>query len=136
MSTVLKKRIVRTVTITGADGRKTKILRGLPHKPNYICILPPGRVLAEKIFEMGIDAEELAKRMRVAVSTVKKLLKYEIPLTEPLAKKIEKVTWMNAEHLLTLENSYHRNLEYAMQHPEIPAFLGEEIINQPKKGYR
>jgi len=33
------------------------------HTPNYINLLPPGRVLAEKMFEMGIDAAELARRM-------------------------------------------------------------------------
>ncbi|MCL2625180.1 MAG: hypothetical protein FWD31_16085 [Planctomycetaceae bacterium] len=107
--------------------------RYLPHTPNYIYLLPPGEVLEEKIFEMGIDAAELAQRMKVPVETVEKLLRYEIPLTESLAKKIEKATWMDAEMMMCHEKNYRAKLAYAMEHPEIPAYLGEEIINQPKR---
>ena len=113
--------------------RPQKKLRGLRGTPNYITLLPPGRVLAEKIFEMGIDAAELARRMEVPIETIEKLLRFEISLTESVAKKIEKVTWMPADVLLQFEKSYRTNLAYAMEHPEIPAYLAGEIINQPKR---
>jgi addiction module HigA family antidote len=112
--------------------KRTIKLRHLPHTPNYIALLPPGRVLAEKMFEMGIDAAELAKRMKVSAKTIEQLLNVEIPLTPILAAKIEKVTMMYADHLLRLETRYREKLVYAMEHPEIPAYLGTEIVNQPK----
>ena len=31
------------------------------------------------------------------------------------------------------EKSYRAKLAYAMEHPEIPAYLGDEIVNQPKR---
>jgi len=111
---------------------KQRKKRGLPHTPNYITILPPGEIIAEKMFEMGIDAAELAKRMKVPVETIEKLLRFEIPLTESVAKKLEKATWMDAELMMQHEKSYRTKLAYAKEHTEIPAYLGEEIINQPK----
>jgi plasmid maintenance system antidote protein VapI len=105
----------------------------LPHTPNYIYLLPPGEVIAEKMFEMGIDAAELAKRMKVSVETIAKLLRFEIPLTRVVAEKLEKATWMSADLMMQHEASYRTKLAYAMEHPEIPAYLEGEIINQPKR---
>ena len=111
---------------------KQRIKRGLPHTPNYIYLMPPGEVLEEKMFEMGINAAELARRMKVPVETVEKLLRVEIPLTASLAQKIEKATWMDAEMMMQHEKSYRTKLAYAMEHPEIPAYLGDEIVNQQR----
>ena len=122
----------RTMSTTLAQPKQKK-KRYLPHTPNYIYLLPPGEVLEEKMFEMGIDAAELARRMDVSVETIEQLLRFEIPLTEDVAQKIEKVTWMNANLMMRHEKSYRTKLAYAMEHPEIPAYLGEEIINQPKQ---
>ena len=102
------------------------------HTPNYITLLPPGEVIEEKMFELGIDAVELARRMEVPVETIEKLLRFEIPLTENLAKKLEQATWMNANLMLRHEKSFRTNLAYAMEHPEIPAYLGDEIVNQQR----
>jgi len=113
--------------------RQQKKKRHFPHTPNYICLLPPGRIIAEKMFEMGIDAAELARRMEVPVETIEQLLRYEIPLTREVAEKIEKATWMNANLMMRHESSYRAKLAYAMEHPEIPAYLGDKIVNQPKK---
>ena len=124
-----------TATLTKPKQRKPKTqeLRIPSHTPNYIGLLPPGRVLAEKMFEMGIDAAELARRMEVPVETVEKLLRFEIPLTQEVADKIQEVTWMNAGLMMRHEASYREKLAFAMEHPEIPAYLGGEIINRPKK---
>ena len=112
---------------------KSQKKRYLPHTPNYITILPPGRIIAEKMFEMGIDASELARRMEVSIETVKQLLCFEIPLTRAVAEKLEKVTWMSADLMMAHEKNSKENLAYAMEHPEIPAYLAGKIINQPKR---
>jgi len=107
------------------------------HTPNYICLLPPGRVLAEKMFEMGIDAAELARRMELPLETIEQLLRFEIPLTQEVADKIQEVTWMNAGLMMRHEADWREAYAFAMEHPEIPAYLGGEIINRPKrKGVR
>ena len=104
------------------------------HTPNYINILPPGDLIEEKISEMGIDTAELARRMEVPIEIVERLIRFEIPLTQALAEKVEKATQMPARNMMRYEKNFRRNLEYAMTYPEIPAYLGTEIINQPKKG--
>jgi len=83
--------------------------------------------------EMGIDVTELAQRMEVSVETVEKLFRIEIPLTESLAQKVEKATLMPAHVMLRFENIYREDVKYAMEHPEIPAYLDGEIVNQPKR---
>lgn len=117
-----------TTTLTKPKQRKK---RYLPDTPNYITILPPGRLIAEKMFDLGLDATTLAQRMRVSVETVNKLVRFEIPLTESLAKKLEKATWMPAHVMLRYETKWREDMKYAMEHPEIPAYLNGEIINQP-----
>ena len=112
---------------------KQRSKRALPHIPNYIYILPPGEIIEEKIFELGIDSVELAQRMNVSVETVEKLIHFEIPLTESLAKKVEKATLMPADVMMRYETGYREDLKYAMEHPEIPAYLGDKIVNQPKR---
>jgi plasmid maintenance system antidote protein VapI len=119
-----------STTLTKPKQRKK---RYLPDTPNYITILPPGLVLEEKMFEMGIDAAELARRMDVSEETIEQLIRFEIPLTRAVAEKIEKATWMSADAMMRHETNSRKNLAYAMEHPEIPAYLGTEIINQPKK---
>ena len=106
------------------------------HTPNYINILPPGRITAEKMSEMGIDVVELATRMEVPVETVEQLLRFEIPLTKAVAEKLEEATQMPADVMMRFEASCREKLAYAMEHPEIPAYFGTEIINQSKRTRR
>ncbi|MDR0329029.1 MAG: hypothetical protein LBI05_12120 [Planctomycetaceae bacterium] len=103
------------------------------HTPNYICVLPPGRIIAEKMFEMGIDAAELAQRMKVPVETIEKLIRFEIPLTESVAKKLEKATWMPVDVMMRFEAGWREDMKFAMEHPEIPAYLAGKIVNKPKR---
>ena len=35
--------------------------------------------------------------------------------------------------MMRFEANCRRDMAFAMEHPEIPAYLGTEIINQPKK---
>ena len=121
------------MNVNGYPKSKQHKKQYLPDTPNYITILPPGRILAEKIFEMGIDSTELARRMEESVETVEKLIRFEIPLTESLAQKIEKATWMPAHVMMRYEIRWREKLAYAMEHPEIPAYLAGKIINKPKR---
>jgi len=89
-------------------------------KPNYITLLPPGKIITEKIFEMGIDAVELAQRCNLSLDTIQKLLNAEIPLTQEIAQEIERVTWMSADGMMRIEESYQRNLLFHKKHPDYP----------------
>ncbi|GHT25010.1 hypothetical protein FACS189419_10000 [Planctomycetales bacterium] len=128
MSTTLTSP-TKTKNVTSKQ-RKHRRLTGVA---NYICILPPGRIIKEKITEMGIDAAELAKRMDISAETIKQIINVEAPLTFEIARKLEAVTLMPAESMMRYEVEYHIDMQYAMIHPEIPAYLGTEIINQPNK---
>jgi len=94
--------------------------KAVPFQPNYVRLLPPGEVIAEKIFEMGIDDAELARRCNLPLDAIQKLLKAETPLTAEIADKIEKITWMNAEGLMRLETRYRKDLVFVQQHPDYP----------------
>ena len=94
--------------------------KAAPFQPNYIRLLPPGEVITEKIFEMGIDAEEFAQRCDLPLDTIRQLLKAEIPLTKEIADRIETVTWMKAEGLTQLETRYRSDLAFLQQHPDFP----------------
>ena len=92
----------------------------VPFQPNYIRLLPPGEVIAEKLFELGIDESEFTRRCELPLETVRQLLKAEIPLTKETADKIEKVTWMNAEGMMRLEARYRNDLTFLQQNPDYP----------------
>ena len=94
--------------------------KAAPFKPNYVRLLPPGEVIAEKIFEMGIDDAELARRCGLPLETVQQLLKAETPLTKEIADKIEKVTWMTADGMMRLETRYRNDLVFIQQNPDYP----------------
>ena len=94
--------------------------KAAPFRPNYVRLLPPGEVIAEKIDEMGIDETELALRCELSLETIQQLLKAEIPLTEEIADKIEKITRMNTEGMMRLETRYRSDLEFVQRHPDYP----------------
>ena len=91
-----------------------------PFRPNYIRLLPPGEVIAEKIGEMDIDEAEFARRCGLPLETIQQLLHADIPLTKDVADKVEKVTLMNADGMMRLESRYRSDLEFTQQHPEYP----------------
>jgi len=96
--------------------------RTYPHTPNYITLLPPGNILSEKLFEMGLDVEGLAVRSGLSVETIQGVLKVEIAVTREIAEKLEKATWIPTDNWLRYEQGYHENLEYARLHPEMPVY--------------
>lgn len=89
-------------------------------KPNYITLLPLGKIIAEKIDEMEIDEAELAQRCNMPLEKILKLLSAELPLTREVAEEIERVTCMQADGMMRIEESYQRNLEFHRKHPDYP----------------
>ena len=65
--------------------------------PDYIVLTPPGKILAEKIYEMGIDASELARRCELPLETVRQVLNAEAAVTKEIAELLEKTTWILPE---------------------------------------
>jgi plasmid maintenance system antidote protein VapI len=93
-----------------------------PHTQDYITLMPPGSVIAEKMQEMGIDSVELALRCDLPEETIRMLINTEISLTAEVAAKIENATWMPASFLLRIEDHYRRDLVLAAEHPELPVY--------------
>lgn len=93
-----------------------------PHSQDYVVLTPPGKVLAEKIHEMGIDANELAKRCEIPLETVQRLLIAETAVTKEIAERLEKVTWIPAKNWIRYEENYQKRLEFVKQHPDYPVF--------------
>ena len=88
------------------------------HTQDYIVLTPPGKVLTEKIHEMGIDALELARRCDFPLETIQQVLNAEVAVTEEMAKTLEKVTWIPARIWLRYEENYRSRLELVKQSPE------------------
>ena len=86
--------------------------------PDYIVLTPPGKVLAEKIHEMGIDVSELARRCELPLETIRQVLDTEIVVTKEIAETLEKATWIPAKNWLRYEENYRKRLELVKQYPE------------------
>ena len=82
-----------------------------PAKRNYIVLMPPGDVLKEKIFEMGLDAAELASRCKLPVETIQGILDTTTEVTQVIAEKLEHVTWIQADSWMRMEENYRQRLE-------------------------
>jgi len=86
--------------------------------PDYIVLTPPGKILAEKIYEMGIDANELARRCGLSLETIQQLLGAEIVVTREIAETLEKATWIPVKNWMRYEDNYRKRLELVKQYPE------------------
>ncbi|MCL2303867.1 MAG: hypothetical protein FWC43_02565 [Planctomycetaceae bacterium] len=86
--------------------------------PDYIVLTPPGKVLAEKIHEMGIDADELAERCELPQEIVQRLLDADVVVTREIAEKLEKATWIPVKNWIRYEENYRNRLELVKQYPE------------------
>jgi len=73
--------------------------------------MPPGDVLKEKIFEMGLDAAELASRCKLSVETIQGILDATVEVTQIIAEKLEHVTWIQADSWMRMEKNYRQRLE-------------------------
>jgi len=89
-----------------------------PYTPDYIVLTPPGKILAEKIHEMGIDVPELARRCQLPPETIQQVLRAEIIVTREIAETLEKATWIPTKNWIRYEENYRNRLEQVKQHPE------------------
>ena len=80
-------------------------------KANYIVLMPPGDVLKEKIFEMGLDAAELASRCKLSVETIQGILDATTEMTPIVAEKLEHVTWIQADSWMRMEKNYRQRMK-------------------------
>ena len=80
-------------------------------KANYIVLMPPGDVLKEKIFEMGLNAPELASRCKLPIEIVQGILDATVEMTQIIAEKLEHVTWIQADSWMRMEENYRKRLK-------------------------
>ena len=82
-------------------------------KTNYVVLMPPGDVLKEKIFEMGLDATEVAARCKLPVETIQGILDATTEMTQIIAEKLEHVTWIQADSWMRMEENYRKRQKLA-----------------------
>ena len=75
---------------------------------NYIVLMPPGDVLKEKIFEMGMDASELAHHCQLPVETIRGILDTSVEMTQMIAEKLEQITRIQADSWMRMEEDYRK----------------------------
>ena len=71
---------------------------------------PPGRDVAEKIEEMGLDANDLAARMGYTPKAINDILQGHCRITPDVAIALEMVTEIPADYLLRSQMSYDEYL--------------------------
>jgi len=80
--------------------------------PNFMnsmelaAAFPPGDFLAEKLKEMGMDANDLASRIGRTPKTVNEILKGKCTLTTEVAVDLECVTGVSADTWLRIQHFY------------------------------
>ena len=75
---------------------------------NYIVLMPPGDVLKEKIFEMGMDASVLAHHCKLPVEIILGILDTSVEMTQVIAEKLEHVTRIQADSWMRMEEDYRK----------------------------
>lgn len=93
------------------------------HCGELAVIFPPGRDLAEKIQEMGMDANDLAARMGYTPKAVNDILQGNVRIVSEVAFLLEMVTNIPSSYWLRRQVSYD---EYLIRE-KVKASLG----NQP-----
>ena len=78
---------------------------------NYIVLMPPGDVLKEKIFEMGMDASELAHHCQLPVETIRGILDTSVEMTQMIAEKLEQITRIQADSWMKMEEYYRKRMK-------------------------
>ena len=62
--------------------RAKKELGQVGAKTNDLVLMPPGNVLREKIFELGLDATELARRCKLPLETMPRPVCVPLPTNQ------------------------------------------------------
>lgn len=80
------------------------------HEVELAVVFPPGRTLAEKLQEMGLDANDLASRMGYTPKAVNDILQGYVRVTPEVAISLEMVTEIPCGFWLRRQNSYDEYL--------------------------
>ncbi len=72
--------------------------------------VPPGSMLEEKIADMGLTVELMAERTELTLLEARQLLEGEMPLTEAIAVRLEKLTGIRQEVWIGWEQTYRDDL--------------------------
>jgi HTH-type transcriptional regulator/antitoxin HigA len=72
--------------------------------------VPPGSMLEEKIAEMGLTVEAMAKKIELTPKEARRLLEGEIVLTDEIADKLETLTGISHEVWNRWEQTYRDDL--------------------------
>jgi len=72
--------------------------------------VPPGAMLEEKIAEMGLTVEVMAKKIELTPQEARQLLEGEIVLTVEIADKLEELTGVSHEVWNNWEQTYRDDL--------------------------
>ena len=80
-------------------------------KKNYVVLMPPGDVLKEKIFEMGVDAITLSSRSKLPIETIQGILDATTEMTQTIAEKLEHVTQIQADSWMRMEENYRTRIK-------------------------
>ena len=102
-------------------------------KTNYLVLMPPGDVLREKIFELGLDVTELARRCKLPLETIQGVLDATFEITQIIAEKLEHVTWIQADSWMRMEENYRKRLKLAANTDEYA--VDDELSVVVKKSY-
>lgn len=72
--------------------------------------MKPSEYINETIKDLGITPFELAKKMKVSLSKVSKLLRGKLPITADIAIRLELSLGRSAESWLKMQNLYDLDL--------------------------
>jgi HTH-type transcriptional regulator/antitoxin HigA len=72
--------------------------------------VPPGSMLEEKIAEMGLTVEAMAKKIELTPKEARRLLEGEIILTDEIADRLETLTGISHEVWNRWEQTYREDL--------------------------
>jgi addiction module HigA family antidote len=111
----------------------TKRATATQAKRDYIVLMPPGDVLREKIFELGLDVTELAKRCKLPLATIQGILDATTEMTQMIAEKLEHVTWIQADSWMRMEENYRKRLKLTANADEYT--VDDELSIAVQKSY-
>jgi HTH-type transcriptional regulator/antitoxin HigA len=117
LKTGTKNREIKSKTGTSKINRKR--VERVPFEPDYIIPIAPGEHLKEKLEEMGMSQEQFAKKAGLALEAVELLFLGRLPITQPLAEKLEKITKMPVDVWFAFEKQYHKKLKLAAKKYEL-----------------
>ena len=71
-------------------------------------VFPPGETLKEVLEAMGMSEAEFAERMDADLQEISSIMKGEVPITDKIALRMERVLGVPASFWKNLEQQYRR----------------------------